>query len=413
METGIAMNRKRIFVLMTVACMLICMIALITSCGSKNEPVDSGEPAAEAGSDELKQEPEPDKEAEPEVEKENEFPKAMYVNTEEGLILRKEPGTENDAVYLLSYGQEIQVDETKDGWAHTTVDGNTGWCYMEYLTTDKESIKTEEESNDADFDPNKLVEPTNNAEQGYHAYVNSEDGLNMRYGPGTEYGIIEGIPDKTEITELGWEEGWIYILYNDNYGWVDSKYVLMQGGREKPVIYLYPVRTMDVNVRVRLNDGWFTESIPAGSGDWNVTASPDGRLTDKATGETYDYIYWESSAGTDYDWSKGYVVKGSESEQFLLRILPAMGLSKKEYTEFIDYWLPRLQKNEYNLITFQTVCYTDAVRMDISPEPDSVLRVFMVFKAVDGAAPVAAPEIHPFERNGFTVVEWGGAEVSD
>ena len=89
-----------------------------------------------------------------------------------------------------------------------------------------------------------------------------------------------------------------------------------------------------------------------------------------------------------------------------------MGLVRKEYAEFIDYWLPRLEKNEYNLVTFQTDRYTDAAKLDVSPEPDSVIRVFMAFKAVDGPVDVAEPELQPVERKGFTVVEWGGAEVS-
>ena len=38
-------------------------------------------------------------------------------------------------------------------------------------------------------------------------------------------------------------------------------------------------------------------------------------------------------------------------------------------------------KNAFNLITFQTSCYTDAAEMTISPEPDSLLRIFMAYKA--------------------------------
>jgi hypothetical protein len=185
----------------------------------------------------------------------------------------------------------------------------------------------------------------------------------------------------------------------------------MEGGREKPVIYLYPTKTTDVTVRLTLTDGRFTQSIPEGSGEWHVTARPDGKLIDKASGKAYDYIFWESTDNTEYDWSSGYVVKGSEAEAFLLKVLPKMGLNSNEYTEFIEYWLPRLEKNEYNLVTFQTDRYTETAKLDVSPKPDSVIRVFMAFKAVDGLVEVAEPEIQPVERKGFTVVEWGGTEV--
>ena len=37
--------------------------------------------------------------------------------------------------------------------------------------------------------------------------------------------------------------------------------------------------------------------------------------------------------------------------------------------------------------------------------------VFMAFKEISKPIPIKKPTIVPFERKGFTVVEWGGAEV--
>ncbi len=395
------MIRRKWIALLMAICLITCMASLMTACGFIKKPAKEAEDTIPAG------------EAEPEKtpEEKSEFPKTMYVAAEDGLLLRKGPGQNNDVIHAMSYGQDIQVEKIEDGWAYTTIDGKKGWCSMEYLTENKEKIKSRENSSSSHADPDTLVEPANTSVNGYHGYVDSPEGLNMRYGPGEQYNIIDVIPDKTELTELGWETGWVYIKYKDRYGWISAPYFMMEGGREKPVIYLYPTRKTDVNVRVSLTNGRFTQCIPEGNGEWNVTATPDGKLTDKASGESYDYIYWESTDNTEYDWSQGYAVKGSEAEAFLLRILPEMGLNENEYTEFIDYWLPRLEKNEYNLVTFQTKCYTDTVRMDISPEPDSVLRLFMAFKRVDGPVYVERPKIEPFERKGFTVVEWGGAEI--
>ena len=401
---GAEMTGRKLIALIMSICMITCMASLMTACGSGKKAAEPKEETAAAEETETE-------DASEASEEKRGSPQTMYVNAEDGLLLRKGPGTDNDVVHALTYGQDIQVEKTEDGWAYTTVDGKSGWCSMEYLTSNKDEIRTQEKSKSEDAAPDKLVEPSNSALDGYHGYVESPEGLNMRYGPGEQYDVIDVVPDKTELTELGWEEGWVYVQYKDNYGWISAQYFIMQGGREKPVIYLYPTRTTDVNVKVTLSGGRFTQCIPAGNGEWTVTARPDGRLTDKATGESYDYIFWESTDDTEYDWSKGYVVKGCEAEGFLLRVLPEMGLNEKEYTEFIGYWLPRLQKNEYNLVTFQTKCYTDTVRMDISPEPDSVLRVFMAFKKTDGPASVESPAIEPFERKGFTVVEWGGAEV--
>ena len=88
-----------------------------------------------------------------------------------------------------------------------------------------------------------------------------------------------------------------------------------------------------------------------------------------------------------------------------------MGLTPREYNEFIVYWLPRMQDNPYNLITFQEEAYTQHAELDVTPKPDSVLRVFMAYQGLEKPISVEEPEITAFERTGFTVVEWGGTEV--
>lgn len=343
-------------------------------------------------------------------QKKEEAAKTMYVSAEEGLMLREGPSKDTESIYVLSYGKEIKVEKTENDWAYTTVDDLSGWCSMEYLTEKKPEEKKDSQTA-ASGSENSLVQPSNVAESGYHGVVAADEGLNMRYGPGENYGVIQVLPNGATVIERGWDGDWMYIEYNGSSGWVYAQYINpLQGGKEKPAIYLYPTRTMDVNVKVILADGKFTYTDPKGDGEWNVTASPDGTITDKATGKTYDYIFWESDDNTDYDWSEGYVIAGRDTESFLRRTLPRMGLNESEATEFISYWLPRMKDNKYNLITFQTDCYTNAARLEVSPKPDSVLRLFMVFKALDAPQTIKEPTIKPFTRRGFTVVEWGGAE---
>ena len=44
-------------------------------------------------------------------------------------------------------------------------------------------------------------------------------------------------------------------------------------------------------------------------------------------------------------------------------------------------------------------------------EADSMLRVMMVWEASDSYKEIEPQEFETFERNGFTVVEWGGSEI--
>ena len=71
-----------------------------------------------------------------------------------------------------------------------------------------------------------------------------------------------------------------------------------------------------------------------------------------------------------------------------------------------------MQENPYNLITFQTDAYTDSAVLHITPEPDSILRVFMAYQALKEPVEIEKPALEGFERVGFTVVEWGGTEIT-
>lgn len=178
----------------------------------------------------------------------------------------------------------------------------------------------------------------------------------------------------------------------------------------KPVIYLYPEETTEVTVKLTYN-GELTCTYPAYEDGWSMVAEPDGTLTNKTDDREYSYLFWEGEDKITYDLSKGFVVKGEDTAVFLQEKLAALGLEPAEYNEFIVYWLPQMQENPYNLITFQTAAYTDNAVLDIVPQPDTVLRVFMVYKALTEPVEMEEPVLEKTERTGFTVVEWGGAEV--
>lgn len=178
---------------------------------------------------------------------------------------------------------------------------------------------------------------------------------------------------------------------------------------EKPVIYLYPEQETAVSVSLNY-DGTLTATYPAYENGWHITAEPDGTLYDE-TGAEYSYLFWEGENKTDYDFSTGFCVAGADTADFLRETLAEIGLTPKEYNEFIVYWLPKMQENPYNLISFQSKRYTDTAKLDIDPEPDSVLRVFMAWKPLHRAQTIEPQTFTPFARDGFTVVEWGGCEV--
>lgn len=178
---------------------------------------------------------------------------------------------------------------------------------------------------------------------------------------------------------------------------------------EKPVIYLYPEAETDVTVRLDYA-GDLTCTYPAYDGAWRVAAAPDGTLTDER-GQTYRYLYWEGVDNVQYDFSEGFCVPGEETAAFLEDALAQLGLTRAEANEFIIYWLPQMEQNAYNLISFQSDAYTDAAKLTITPQPDTLLRVFMAWKPLTSAVEISPQTLTAPERTGFTAVEWGGAKV--
>ena len=179
----------------------------------------------------------------------------------------------------------------------------------------------------------------------------------------------------------------------------------------KPAIYLYPEHdNSTINVDLDI-DGYYTELIPdfnKNSG-WRVTADRNGDI--RLDGKTYDYLFWEAMLKTEYSFDEGFCVKGEDTREFLKNILTTCGLNEKEKAQFIEYWLPKMENNAYNVISFQVAAYTDHVRLKVNPAPDTTIRVFMAFYASDEYVDIREQTLVTPTRSGFTLVEWGGGEI--
>lgn len=123
------MNKYRI-VLIT-----ILLIVSLSACVKEEEPVVSEDSFGIITREENSN------------EKNEESIKTMYVTSEEGLMLRKGPGTDQEAISCLNFGEEIRVEKIEGGWAYTTVDGQSGWCYAKYLTENKDEIESSTKEN--------------------------------------------------------------------------------------------------------------------------------------------------------------------------------------------------------------------------------------------------------------------------
>ena len=249
-----------------------------------------------------------------------------------------------------------------------------------------------------------------------------EDNLPMYLGPDESYPLIASIPKGELLRERGYNSGndnWLLTDYDGHYGWIrmfDEKnnelIVFYEPQADKPVIYLYPEEETDVHVELELTESDLATTYPKYNNGWDVTAYPDGTLLNKADGSHHRYLFWDAvNCRTHFDFSKGFCVAGSDTESFLKEKLSDMGLTESEMNEFIVYWLPRMERNKYNLISFQDEAYTNSAKLHITPTPDSICRVFMTYVPLENEVDIEPQQLPSFDRNGFTVVEWGGCEI--
>ncbi|CUA67942.1 Polyubiquitin-C [Rhizoctonia solani] len=245
----------------------------------------------------------------------------------------------------------------------------------------------------------------------------------------------------------------------------------LRGG--KPVIYLFPPSsTSDIRVQLSLARSWdFSEIYPpttittaaketkslGQSVAWTVNAQPDGTLWDQATNREVSYLFWEARTNPKLPSSPPTTRPSSPVEAnfdpasplllpshsallpfnkvtgYIDDALLALGLHTEARTSFITYWLPDLSKHAFIALRFLPQHeYENAAPLDVSPAPQVVTRVFMLFRGVDEsqvelwneAAEMAQRDVVVWrdvvgvdiaqvrDKLLFRVVEWGGMEVN-
>ena len=180
----------------------------------------------------------------------------------------------------------------------------------------------------------------------------------------------------------------------------------------KPIIYLYPEEETSISVKLGKTQN-LTCTYPRYDDGWDVIANHDGSLIDTKTGKKLYALYWEGKSTINYDTSEGFVVRGEDTITFLEEKLKILGLTDREAEEFIVYWLPQMQSNKYNYVKFVTPEEINSeMPLSFSVEPDTLIRVMMIWKPLDSFKEVSEQQLQTVERKGFVAVEWGGVKLN-
>ena len=132
----------------------------------------------------------------------------------------------------------------------------------------------------------------------------------------------------------------------------------------------------------------------------------------------YSYLFWEASTWNGFNicTTRASCVRSDVLVDGLLQdSLLAQGLSVEEATEMATHWLPAMSKRKFVIIQFLPQDVLDQrAKLSISPNPEVIHRVFMLFHPTDSYVPcqnslIRSPPLI-IDRGKFIVVEWGGME---
>ena len=178
---------------------------------------------------------------------------------------------------------------------------------------------------------------------------------------------------------------------------------------DKPVIYLYPEKETEIEVKLGAPEK-ITVDYPDYNGGWKVLAQPDGTLT--MNGSKYYALYYEAEFGELERAEDGFVLSRDEVEDFLDDKLEYLGLNYREREEFITYWASQLEQSPYVYVRFMTASEIEAqMPLEITPKPKTAIRVIMQFENLDEPIEVEEQRLEKAVRDGYTVVEWGGVNL--
>lgn len=182
---------------------------------------------------------------------------------------------------------------------------------------------------------------------------------------------------------------------------------------DKPVIYVYPQIEQEITIQLNVN-GDLAFTYPTYNNGWNFTASPNGNIS--MSGKDYNYLFWDSKMEANKLSPKnneGFLVSSDTLLSFLENSLNQMGLNSKESADFITYWYPRMSVNEKNYVhfLFNDDCNSYA-ELNITPKPDHIFRVGMLWSKTNSNVIPPSQTIEKITREGFSVIEWGGTEVT-
>ncbi len=140
----------------------------------------------------------------------------------ETINVRSGPGTSYSRVALVSEGKRVAILFQSDDWYQVSFDGKTGYIFSDFLTPDG--------SGAAQSAPKSVDKSVGNAS------VTGGGTINVRSGPGTDYGRVALVGEGKRVTALERCENWYHISFGGTTGYILDDYLSLDDGVSIPTV---------------------------------------------------------------------------------------------------------------------------------------------------------------------------------
>ncbi|MDK0684444.1 SH3 domain-containing protein [Clostridium perfringens] len=143
--------------------------------------------------------------------------KQGVVKVNSALNMRSGPGSNYGVIGTLRNNDKVEIIKEVDGWYEIKFNGKVGYVSSQYI-----KIVDNESSEEKPVEPEKPSVSVN--KQGV---VKVNSALNMRSGPGSNYGVIGTLCNNDKVEIIKEVDGWYEIKFNGKVGYVSSQYIKM------------------------------------------------------------------------------------------------------------------------------------------------------------------------------------------
>ncbi|MGL5766538.1 MAG: SH3 domain-containing protein [Sarcina sp.] len=222
-----------------------------------------------------------------------------------GLWLLGSPNMGGSKIEVMPANASLQVIGQNGNWTEVQYNGQTGWCYTQYINITSQSSNSSSaqpaqsqntpSSNSGTTGQNQNT-PSSNSGTASTATVASPIGLWLLGSPNMGGSKIEVMPDNASLQVIGQSGNWTEVQYNGQTGWCYTDYITM-GNNNSGQSTTSNTQTGTVNA----NGGLWLNTNPSLTNSGNIEIMPQGAtITIYKQQGSWSYVSYNGQSGWAY-----------------------------------------------------------------------------------------------------------------